>query len=115
MPAVSDALGVARRLPSGTRGVALTFDDGPHAEGTPALLDLLGESGTRATFFLIGEQVERLPRVAERIAREGHTVALHGYRHRNRDCQSHCHRYADCHRNTDRAAGDRYPNTHCNR
>ena len=83
VPAVSDALGVARRLPSGTRGVALTFDDGPHAEGTPALLDLLGESGTRATFFLVGEQVERLPRVAERIAREGHTVALHGYRHRN--------------------------------
>src|SRR4051812_26031482 len=83
VPAVSDALGVARRLPSGTRGVALTFDDGPHAEGTPALLDLLGESGTRGTFFLVGEQVERLPRVAERIAREGHAVALHGYRHRN--------------------------------
>jgi peptidoglycan-N-acetylglucosamine deacetylase len=80
---VSHALGVARRLPPGSHGVALTFDDGPHPEGTPALLDLLGEAGARATFFLIGEQVERRPEVAARIAREGHVVALHGHRHRN--------------------------------
>jgi peptidoglycan-N-acetylglucosamine deacetylase len=83
VPAVSRAIGVARRLPAGTRGVALTFDDGPHPEGTPALLDLLGEAGASATFFLVGEQVERWPGIAERIAREGHTVALHGHRHRN--------------------------------
>jgi peptidoglycan/xylan/chitin deacetylase (PgdA/CDA1 family) len=82
-PPLCDAIGVARRLPPGTRGVALTFDDGPHPEGTPALLDLLGEAGVRATFFVIGEQVERWPGIAERIAREGHLVALHGYRHRN--------------------------------
>jgi peptidoglycan-N-acetylglucosamine deacetylase len=82
VPQVSDAIGVPRRLPPGTEGVALTFDDGPHPEGTPALLDLLGEAGARATFFLIGEQVERWPEVAARIAREGHLVALHGYRHR---------------------------------
>jgi peptidoglycan-N-acetylglucosamine deacetylase len=83
VPPVSRAIGVARRLPAGTRGVALTFDDGPHPEGTPALLDLLGEAGVRATFFLVGEQVERWPGIAERIAHEGHTVALHGHRHRN--------------------------------
>src|SRR3954468_13506115 len=83
VPAVSDALGVARRLPSGTRGVALTFDDGPHPEGTPALLDLLGEAGAVATFFLVGEQVERWARIAERIVCEDHALALHGYRHRN--------------------------------
>jgi peptidoglycan/xylan/chitin deacetylase (PgdA/CDA1 family) len=83
VPAVSDALGVPRRLPPGARGVALTFDDGPHPEATPALLDLLGETGARATFFLIGEQVERWPDIALRIAREGHGIALHGYRHRN--------------------------------
>jgi peptidoglycan-N-acetylglucosamine deacetylase len=82
-PPVCHAIGVARRLPPGTRGVALTFDDGPHPEGTPALLDLLGEAGVHATFFVIGEQVERWPGIAERIAREGHLVALHGYRHRN--------------------------------
>ena len=83
VPAVSDALGVPRRLPAGTRGVALTFDDGPHPEGTPRLLDLLGEANARGTFFLVGEQVERWPEIAERIAREGHLVALHGYGHRN--------------------------------
>jgi peptidoglycan/xylan/chitin deacetylase (PgdA/CDA1 family) len=82
-PPLCNAIGAARRLPPGTTGVALTFDDGPHPEGTPALLDLLGEAGVRATFFVIGEQVERWPGLAERIAREGHLVALHGYRHRN--------------------------------
>jgi peptidoglycan-N-acetylglucosamine deacetylase len=83
VPAVADALGIPRRLPAGRRGVALTFDDGPHPEGTPAVLDLLGEANAKAIFFLIGEQVERWPEIAERIAREGHTVALHGHRHRN--------------------------------
>ena len=83
VPAVSAAFGVPRRLPAGARGVALTFDDGPHPEGTPALLDILSESGAFATFFLVGEQVERWPQIARRIAHEGHVVALHGYRHRN--------------------------------
>jgi peptidoglycan/xylan/chitin deacetylase (PgdA/CDA1 family) len=63
--------------------VALTFDDGPHPLATPALLDLLGEAGATATFFLIGEQVERMPEIAARITREGHLIALHGHRHRN--------------------------------
>src|SRR4051794_40175028 len=83
VPAVSDALGVPRRLPSNTRGVMLTFDDGPHPEGTPALLDLLGEARAGATFFLVGEQAQRWPELTERIAAEGHEVALHGHRHRN--------------------------------
>lgn len=83
VPRVSDALGVARRLPPGNRGVALTFDDGPHPEGTPAVLEILSGAGVHATFFLVGEQVERLPELALRIASEGHVVGLHGYRHRN--------------------------------
>lgn len=83
VPAVSAAIGVPRCLPPGTRGVALTFDDGPHPQATPALLDILVSAGVRATFFLVGAEVERWPRVAERIARDGHVVALHAYRHRN--------------------------------
>jgi peptidoglycan/xylan/chitin deacetylase (PgdA/CDA1 family) len=62
--------------------VVLTFDDGPHPEGTPAMLEILAAAGARASFFLIGEQVERRPELAARIAAEGHAVALHGQRHR---------------------------------
>jgi peptidoglycan/xylan/chitin deacetylase (PgdA/CDA1 family) len=66
----------------GARGVALTFDDGPHPEGTPAVLESLARAGARATFFLVGEQVERRPALAAEIVAAGHVVGLHGYRHR---------------------------------
>jgi peptidoglycan-N-acetylglucosamine deacetylase len=62
-------------------GVVLTFDDGPHPEGTPAVLDALASAP--GVFFLVGEQVERHPALAAEIAAAGHEVALHGYRHRN--------------------------------
>lgn len=75
------ALSLPRTL-TGAAGVALTFDDGPHPEGTPAALEVLAAAGAQATFFLIGEQVERRPELAARIAVEGHLVAVHGYRHR---------------------------------
>jgi peptidoglycan-N-acetylglucosamine deacetylase len=80
VPSAARALGLPRTLP-GSGGVALTFDDGPHPEGTPAVLELLGRAGARATFFLVGEQVERRPALAAKIAAAGHVVALHGYRH----------------------------------
>jgi peptidoglycan/xylan/chitin deacetylase (PgdA/CDA1 family) len=79
------AVGLPRTLAGrgGERpGVALTFDDGPHPEGTPAMLEILAAAGARAAFFLVGEQVERRPELAARIAAAGHLVALHGYRHR---------------------------------
>jgi peptidoglycan/xylan/chitin deacetylase (PgdA/CDA1 family) len=60
----------------------ITFDDGPHPEGTPAVLDVLARAGARAMFFVIGEQVARRPELVRRIAAEGHVVALHGDRHR---------------------------------
>jgi peptidoglycan/xylan/chitin deacetylase (PgdA/CDA1 family) len=62
--------------------VAITFDDGPHPVGTPAVLDVLSRAGARATFFVIGEQVERRPELLAEIVAAGHAVALHGYRHR---------------------------------
>jgi peptidoglycan/xylan/chitin deacetylase (PgdA/CDA1 family) len=80
-PQAAQALGVPRTLP-GSGGVVLTFDDGPHPEGTPAILDILARARARAAFFLIGQQVERRPELAARIACAGHLVALHGYRHR---------------------------------
>ena len=76
------ALGI-RGTAGGRRAVALTFDDGPHPEGTPAVLDALAAAGTHATFFLVGEQVERWPELAARVAAAGHTVGLHGHTHRS--------------------------------
>jgi peptidoglycan/xylan/chitin deacetylase (PgdA/CDA1 family) len=81
IPSLAQALGAPRRR-EGAAGIALTFDDGPHPEGTPAVLELLAAAGTKATFFLVGEQVRAFPELAERIAAEGHEVAVHGDRHR---------------------------------
>ncbi len=80
VPAVARLIGVPRRLRE-PHGIALTFDDGPHAEGTPAVLRELERAGATATFFLVGEQVERLPSVAAEIAAAGHEIGIHGYRH----------------------------------
>jgi peptidoglycan/xylan/chitin deacetylase (PgdA/CDA1 family) len=80
-PWLARAGGIPLRLPE-PRGVALTFDDGPHPQGTPAVLELLARANAVATFFLVGEQVQRWPRVAAEIAAAGHEIALHGYRHR---------------------------------
>lgn len=83
MPSLCRALSLPRRLADGRGRVALTFDDGPHPEGTPAVLEALERAGARATFFLVGEQVERRPALAAEIAAAGHCIALHGHRHRN--------------------------------
>jgi peptidoglycan/xylan/chitin deacetylase (PgdA/CDA1 family) len=81
VPAAAKSLNIARTLSADPPGVALTFDDGPHPEGTPAVLELLARADRKATFFMIGEQVERRPELARRVLAEGHRVALHGYRH----------------------------------
>src|SRR3954454_1652131 len=81
VPAVARVLRVPRTIAGGR--VLLTFDDGPHPQGTPAVLDRLERAGTTATFFLVGEQVERDPALAREIRDRGHGIALHGHRHRN--------------------------------
>jgi peptidoglycan-N-acetylglucosamine deacetylase len=78
-PAVAAAFRVPRRLRGA--GIAITFDDGPHLQGTPAVLEMLARANARATFFLVGEQVERAPSLAAEIAAAGHEVGVHGYRH----------------------------------
>lgn len=64
------------------RVVALTFDDGPHATMTPRVLDVLKRYDVPATFFLIGENVDRHPEIVKRIVSEGHIVGNHTYSHR---------------------------------
>ena len=78
-PPLCNALRIPRRLD--VDGVVLTFDDGPHPEGTPAVLEALGDA--RAIVFMVGEQVQRFPSVAAEVAAAGHEIALHGFRHRN--------------------------------
>lgn len=80
VPVVARLFDVPTRLQE-PRGVALTFDDGPHPEGTPAVLETLREAPALATFFLVGEQVQRYPALAGEIAAAGHAVGVHGYRH----------------------------------
>jgi peptidoglycan/xylan/chitin deacetylase (PgdA/CDA1 family) len=76
------ALGVESHTATGA-GAALTFDDGPHAQGTPAVLDILAARAQQATFFLVGEQVLRNPAAAAEIVAGGHAIGLHCHRHRN--------------------------------
>lgn len=61
--------------------VALTFDDGPDPEITPAVLDLLADCQARATFFVIGRSLEKNPALAERMCREGHELGNHSWQH----------------------------------
>jgi peptidoglycan/xylan/chitin deacetylase (PgdA/CDA1 family) len=70
------------RLGTSARVVSLTFDDGPHPEVTPRLLDLLRARGVRATFFLIGREAARHPDLVRRIAAEGHLLGNHTLTHR---------------------------------
>jgi len=61
--------------------VALTFDDGPHPELTPQLLDILRSEGVRATFYVVGRNVQTYPEIARRIVAEGHEIANHTWSH----------------------------------
>jgi peptidoglycan/xylan/chitin deacetylase (PgdA/CDA1 family) len=81
VPAAAASLALPLRVPDAP-GVVLTFDDGPHPDGTPAVLEELARVGARAIFFLVGEQVERRPALAASIVAAGHVVAVHGHRHR---------------------------------
>ena len=61
--------------------MALTFDDGPHPASTPRLLDILGEHGAHATFFVLGKAVARYPDIVQRASLEGHAIGNHSWDH----------------------------------
>lgn len=63
--------------------VALTFDDGPHPSLTPKLLDILSRTGAKATFFVLGQNVNRYPDIVRRADADGHEIASHSYSHVN--------------------------------
>ena len=61
----------------------LTFDDGPTPEVTPWILTVLKKENIKATFFLIGQQIEEFPELSDAIIKDGHTIANHSYSHKN--------------------------------
>jgi peptidoglycan-N-acetylglucosamine deacetylase len=73
-------LGIHDRIPEPGR-VALSFDDGPHPEGTPRVLSILATAGVQATFFPVGEQIERHRYLAAAVHEAGHELGVHDYRH----------------------------------
>lgn len=64
-----------------SRAIALTFDDGPHPEFTPQVLDVLRRRGAQATFFLVGQQAERHPELVRRMLADGHEIGNHSMTH----------------------------------
>lgn len=70
-----------RRLPAGQGCVVLTFDDGPHPEVTPRVLDILDAHGAKASFFVIGRRAAQHPALLREIVRRGHGVENHTQRH----------------------------------
>ena len=69
------------RVPSAGPVVALTFDDGPHPIHTPTVLDVLERHGVKATFFMLGRNVERHRDVARAVLDRGHEIGNHSYSH----------------------------------
>ena len=66
---------------TGSKKVALTFDDGPQPTWTPKVLDLLRSTGVKATFCLVGTEAKQYPALVKRIVREGHTLCNHTWHH----------------------------------
>ncbi|MDE0424157.1 MAG: polysaccharide deacetylase family protein [Candidatus Poribacteria bacterium] len=69
------------RLNTDERVVALTFDDGPNPPYTDRLLDILAEHNVKATFFMIGNRIEKYPETLQRAIAEGHQIGNHSYSH----------------------------------
>ena len=61
----------------------LTFDDGPTPEVTPWILSVLKKENVKATFFLVGQQIEEFPELVGAIIKEGHKIANHSFSHKN--------------------------------
>lgn len=71
-------------MPPGIQlSVYLTFDDGPHPEATPFVLDILAKYQAKATFFCVGNNVQKYPMIYQQLIREGHQVGNHTYHHVN--------------------------------
>ena len=76
-------MNIIRKGPEALSYIALTFDDGPDIKYTPKILDILKEKDVKATFFLVGKNVEKYPEVARKIQEEDHSIGSHTYSHKS--------------------------------
>lgn len=70
------------RVPVADKYIAITFDDGPQPQNTPRLLDMLRARNIKATFYMVGSNVDLYPQVVRRVVAEGHEIGSHSYSHR---------------------------------
>jgi peptidoglycan-N-acetylglucosamine deacetylase len=70
------------RVPVSGNYIAITFDDGPHPQNTPRLLEMLSARNIKATFYVIGQSVNNYPAVLRRTVDEGHEIGNHSHTHR---------------------------------
>lgn len=75
--------GKIRNWPSGRKWVALTYDDGPHPEWTPKMIELLRSKNVKATFYLLGQEIKRFPDIAREIHENGFELGNHTMNHPN--------------------------------
>jgi peptidoglycan-N-acetylglucosamine deacetylase len=80
-PAAAPAAAAPTKTPLPTKYVVLTFDDGPDIEYTPKVLDILEKYDAKATFFEIGQNVQKHPELTKRIHAAGHSVENHTWSH----------------------------------
>lgn len=78
---VTEADVIIRHVPVSEKAIALTFDDGPDGDFTPRILEVLRAHGAKATFFVVGKQVEYYPEILRQIAADGHEIGSHTYSH----------------------------------
>lgn len=74
---------VVTRAATQDKIVAVTIDDGPHDKATPRMLEVLRDTGIKATFFILGKSAEEYPDLVRQAIADGHEIATHGYSHRN--------------------------------
>lgn len=94
-------------LTNGEEKIAyLTFDDGPNTSVTPKILDILKDKDIKATFFVIGKNVEEHPEIVKRAYEEGHYIANHGYSHNNANLYKNKENFINEIKKTDKAIGE---------
>lgn len=80
-PLLLDAPDPIRRGPSSRPLIAMSFDDGPHYQLTPLLLDILAARRIRASFFVLGNRAVHRPEILARMVRDGHEIGNHSWSH----------------------------------